>query len=63
MIPALRVLPLACALACALAVLLPALPAFAGQGRLLATGGATQIEGAARPAEGYVRRDHALRSI
>lgn len=47
MIPALRVLPLACALACALAVLLPALPAFAGQGRLLATGGATQIEGAA----------------
>ncbi len=47
MIPALRVLPLACALACALAVLLPALPAFAGQGRLLATGGATRIEGAA----------------
>ncbi|MEI2796917.1 DUF3034 family protein [Pseudoxanthomonas sp. F11] len=47
MIPALRVLPLACALACALAVLLPALPAFAGQGRLLATGGGAQIEGAA----------------
>jgi hypothetical protein len=43
MIPALRRLPLACALA----ALLPALPAFAGQGRLLATGGATQIEGAA----------------
>jgi len=43
MIPALRVLPLACALA----VLLPALPAFAGQGRLLATGGGAQIEGAA----------------
>lgn len=43
MTPSLRVLPLACALA----ALLPALPAFAGQGRLLATGGATQIEGTA----------------
>lgn len=40
---ALRALPLACALV----ALLPALPAVAGQGRLLATGGATQIEGAA----------------
>lgn len=43
MTPAVRALPLACALA----ALLPALPALAGQGRLLATGGATQIEGAA----------------
>ena len=43
MTPAVRALPLACALA----ALLPAPPALAGQGRLLATGGATQIEGAA----------------
>lgn len=34
-------------LACAAALLLASAPAFAGQGRLLATGGATQIEGAA----------------
>lgn len=43
MTPSLRALPLACSLA----ALLLALPAFAGQGRLLATSGATQIEGAA----------------
>lgn len=43
MSPALRPL----SLACAVATLLAALPAAAGQGRLLATGGATQIEGAA----------------
>lgn len=43
MTPSLRALPLACSLA----ALLLALPAFAGQGRLLATSGVTQIEGAA----------------
>lgn len=43
MTPALRCV----SIACALSALLPALPASAGQGRLLATGGATQVEGAA----------------